>query len=100
MKQKKEQEILAEMPAFSELRNMVSNANEFVDNLERCSDNFRTVVDDIKDKLRKANWLVVSLEKAQKEMVLKMLDVDWSDAAIQVRRWWFVKFVTLRLFIQ
>jgi len=86
MKKQKEKEIMAELPEFTQLRDMVSNANDFVDNLEKRSDNFRMVIDSIKDNLRKANWLVQALEKAQRDTVLKMLDIDWSNAAAQVNQ--------------
>ena len=86
MKKQKEQEVMAELPEFNQLRDMVSNANNFVDNLEKCSDNFRLVINRIKDNLKKANLLVAALEKAQRDAVLKMLEIDWSDAAVQVRR--------------
>ena len=63
---------------------MVSNANKFVVDLEKCSNVFRSVIDGIKQQLRKANLLVGSLEKAQQETVLNLIDIDWSDVAVQV----------------
>ena len=86
--------IRSTFPEFQELKVAVADANIFVNNLEKCSDAFRSAITSIKDHLRKANLLVASLDQAQREMLLKISDFRTSNVQTQVS--WLLMLLLVR----